>query len=961
MMFSSLKKLPKQGYITILINFLNMMKLIFLLAVAVCFIFVVKNNFSSYLDKTIKQSLYYVTPELYYFPKVTICPSFEFNAGKFLKMMNIDTDNSKVFEITRNMESEFMMKFNLTGKELTEKAGWNLGEMVEELKFEDIYQRFDKDTTDAILWERRFWIHMSCFTFKPPPTKNRFAKLNIRVRSIKEFCSWYNTSGLLYFTSNEECPKYKTKCLKRKENCQSEILSLKVIVYAHSLVMNTKNLITGSQVDLMYANQASDLVMLKFSRLGNSGTGSDFEICIKKCLFKYIRDFYDCSMISTENLNIKVKQLCTNYHLEIINAVRQKCSSMECQLPKVGTYWLSKVDFKPIIDPNEYKIALTNSEQTQHLVEEESYTIINFLSDLGGNMGFFYGISLLYLLSAAIKISFSYVRKFITNSNLFSGKIHHINSVLSLCISIILLLACILQMILIFQRYINQNQQLIVSYENNKCIMKKSVYKCVVEPTYKEWIIGYIAQRGVGCRIPPRSDAVDILFTCINEMFFFNESHLSPYAYNDDLPQCNESNLKSKKYIFEEELSLFLLNYDWKSDFCIKTVERFAPKDFIYPIVPRIRTIYTKSMFNLLPSLAGTISLYFTINILTLPDLLFKNSLVSSLEKRLVYLIHFIVNITLKLISIAYVTLFLMIKLNESYINPIITSSAEPYNFDAQNLLITACPWKVGSDNYFNQLYNTNQSVDIRDSEREDIYKMFSCDQGTLNFSENHPYYMGNCIHCTYHHSYIGNQNLYLNFTITQETHYDLVFFMIHEDTEQPVFDGVFKHIISDKELMITIGSFQKYISTGFKKDETYNQCYSKCLSKALLNRGGIDKLYLVNSLIFSDLELLECQKKCKSRVYSLIESYYKHLAVISKSQISAVYRIPKENGQGIELTVINLAKRPRILLEKSGVSVFVFINDLGTIIGFCFGFSLISISTSMILCVSYYLVQLPY
>ena len=100
------------------------------MTITVGFINVVKNNFESYLNRDVNQKLYLEKPKIYRFPKVTVCSSMEFNSGKFLRMINFTNVNPRVFNIDRNISNAFKNNFNLTGKELIEKVGWNLADIV---------------------------------------------------------------------------------------------------------------------------------------------------------------------------------------------------------------------------------------------------------------------------------------------------------------------------------------------------------------------------------------------------------------------------------------------------------------------------------------------------------------------------------------------------------------------------------------------------------------------------------------------------------------------------------------------------------------------------------------------------------------------------------------------------------------------------------------------------------------
>ena len=68
---------------------------------------------------------------------------------------------------------------------------------------------------------------------------------------------------------------------------------------------------------------------------------------------------------------------------------------------------------------------------------------------------------------------------------------------------------------------------------------------------------------------------------------------------------------------------------------------------------------------------------------------------------------------------------------------------------------------------------------------------------------------------------------------------------------------------------------------------------------------------------------------------------------MLAKSQITTVFTVPKQNGT-IRFYFENNIDRPRILFEKTGLTILKFVNELGTIIGFSFGLSLIIFGSSM-------------
>ena len=105
-------------------------------------------------------------------------------------------------------------------------------------------------------------------------------------------------------------------------------------------------------------------------------------------------------------------------------------------------------------------------------------------------------------------------------------------------IMMVFLYACVLQVIVIFQRYYGQNQQIMVTYYFNKCLSETNISKCVRKPSYKNLVVGFLASRGLGCKFMPKSFAIKTLFECVKVELFIDEPHFSSYLYVDDLPFC---------------------------------------------------------------------------------------------------------------------------------------------------------------------------------------------------------------------------------------------------------------------------------------------------------------------------------------------------------------------------------------------------------------------------------------
>ena len=206
-------------------------RFLFILVITTGFIYIVKNNFDSYVNRSVSKKLYHVKPVLYRFPKVTIYPTMEFNSGKLLKMLKLPYYNSGILDIDQTILGLFKYDLNITGEELIRSVGWKLGEIIDRLDYEEIHQRFDKDTTKAVLWQREFLPHSCCFSFQPPPTTNRSAQLVVKVREIKDFCSWYNEYGMIYFQYNYDCPYHNEFCTDEMTCIVSKTFKMEVFFF----------------------------------------------------------------------------------------------------------------------------------------------------------------------------------------------------------------------------------------------------------------------------------------------------------------------------------------------------------------------------------------------------------------------------------------------------------------------------------------------------------------------------------------------------------------------------------------------------------------------------------------------------------------------------------------------------------------------------------------------------------
>ena len=245
----------------------------------------------------------------------------------------------------------------------------------------------------------------------------------------------------------------------------------------------------------------------------------------------------------------------------------------------------------------------------------------------------------------------------------------------------------------------------------------------------------------------------------------------------------------------------------------------------------------------------------------------------------------------------------------------------------------------MGSTNYDKQLYNNSKYGYLESLGK---YEFINCHglQGSL---KNSPFYMRNCRYCVFNSNLYKSKYLGIKLAIRNSSDFDAVFFILHEKTDNPVFDGTFDHIsYSKKNLSITLISYLKFQSYKSDTSESYNQCNSKCLSQSLLTRDKIAKIELGKSFIFTDHEILECRKKCEFHPYSILTSVDKKV-LATKSQITTVFLIPNEEECEIQFEMISVLGRPKIIYEKTGLSFIEMTNEIGTIIGFCFGLSLIS------------------
>ena len=330
----------------------------------------------------------------------------EFNSGKLLKMLKLPYYNSGILDIDQTILGLFKYDLKITGEELIRSVGWKLGEIIDRLDYEEIHQRFDKDTTKAVLWQREFLPHSSCFSFQPPPTTNRSAQLVIKVREIKDFCSWYNEYRMMYFQYNIDCPYHNEFCTDEMTCIVSKTFEMEVFFFIESIVTNTQNLRIGSGSVFDSYKKGSKFTQMKFAFLNGEDSAENTDSCVKKCQYETIMFFYNCWPISPENLTKRVENLCTNLNTKIIIENREYCLLKHCQLPKYGTYWMQNGFDRPSYS-TVHMVSL-GSDLIQQLIEEEDYTIVNFLSDLGGNAGFFYGVSLLFLVMCIFDFIFKY-------------------------------------------------------------------------------------------------------------------------------------------------------------------------------------------------------------------------------------------------------------------------------------------------------------------------------------------------------------------------------------------------------------------------------------------------------------------------------------------------------------------------------------------------------------------------
>ena len=293
----------------------------------------------------------------------------------------------------------------------------------------------------------------------------------------------------------------------------------------------------------------------------------------------------------------------------------------------------------------------------------------------------------------------------------------------------------------------------------------------------------------------------------------------------------------------------------------------------------------------------------------------------------------------IKFILVGYIVLIFLKKLNEAYFNRTIITSGQSYNLDADNLIITFCFWDRYSHNNI-----TDLSIE-KSSKLMDIDFIITC-FGNLSKLQGYPHYMKNCRQCILSPKFVGNKAVEFRIKTKSENKYNHAFIIVHENIETPVLDGSYDQFPPPQDVFnFSIVTFQKYERDIFKKQETYNQCYLKCLSESYLNHNTLSETYSI-SIIFSDFEIHNCRNKCNLNSFT-IWGFLSNRRMLTKSQITTVFNVPKQNGT-ITFYFENNIDRPRILFEKTGLTMLEIVNELGTIIGFSFGLSLIIFGSFM-------------
>ena len=444
---------------------------------------------------------------------------------------------------------------NLTGNDLV-WASWTPGELIEQVRFGNTVINYSMSDSHFEHWSLHFEENLPYLKLTPPPTDNGFDTLSITSRTDFNFpqCRGkYENGTTCGYTTEFNCSDHEMNACCNS-SCEYELILRKYNFDKHYYAGTTLFM------DMVHNEYTTTKTRTKFFVLSSSifleyytkDTRLDDEVDVEDCWLECSREVtkpFNCVFLNKFTVNEPVLSNCYANKSVPLGSVLAKYSSYcgnKCSNSRQEFYWKS-LRWDDIYLSGHANITLEN-KGIQTLFPIESYSLTQFLSDVGGSAGFFLEVAVMPL----IIVLASYIARILL------GQSKSINSKkFGLFCRVLLALGIGSLLIRDMYKIIDRIDVRYVAFKSKACY---EGHDCVSPATAQDWLTSIYALPSLGCKPISLSTREGCLRECFLKSLSEQENDPNKWLAAS-IPVCSSrqsSKVLQDKVILEEHTLGFI-------------------------------------------------------------------------------------------------------------------------------------------------------------------------------------------------------------------------------------------------------------------------------------------------------------------------------------------------------------------------------------------------------------------